>query len=153
MWLGDGLLSDISVVLRCHRTPPTGAAAEPPHFPERYFAPRRAPQPALPPRFSRCDHVCFSVFAKGVRYLGANNTRRVRQVTVNEYTPGDGIATHVDTHSAFTDAIALLSLGSTYAMDFTADGRARVSVALPRCSLACMTGEARFEYAHAIARR
>ena len=35
------------------------------------------------------------------------------QVTVNEYLPGQGIAPHVDTHSAFEDGIASLSLGSS----------------------------------------
>jgi len=38
------------------------------------------------------------------------------QVTVNEYFPGMGIASHVDTHSAFEDGIAALSLGSGCAM-------------------------------------
>jgi len=38
------------------------------------------------------------------------------QITVNEYMPGMGIAPHVDTHSAFEDGIAALSLGSGVAM-------------------------------------
>lgn len=41
------------------------------------------------------------------------------QVTVNEYLPGMGIASHIDTHSAFEDGIAALSLGSGCAMRFS----------------------------------
>jgi alkylated DNA repair protein alkB family protein 8 len=41
----------------------------------------------------------------------------IDQVTVNEYLPGHGIAPHVDTHSAFQDAIASLSLGGSTVMD------------------------------------
>ena len=33
------------------------------------------------------------------------------QLTINEYPPGVGIASHVDTHSAFEDGIAALTLG------------------------------------------
>jgi alkylated DNA repair dioxygenase AlkB len=40
------------------------------------------------------------------------------QCTVNEYLPGQGIARHVDTHSAFDDALVSLSLRAPVAMDF-----------------------------------
>jgi hypothetical protein len=40
------------------------------------------------------------------------------QVTINEYLPGQGIRPHVDTHSAFTDGIASISLLSPVVMDF-----------------------------------
>ena len=40
------------------------------------------------------------------------------QCTVNEYLPGQGIRAHIDTHSAFTDGLMSLSLGSAVVMDF-----------------------------------
>lgn len=40
------------------------------------------------------------------------------QLTINEYLPGDGIASHVDTHSAFDDLIVSISLGSGCSFDF-----------------------------------
>ncbi|EZG76548.1 2OG-Fe(II) oxygenase family protein [Gregarina niphandrodes] len=40
------------------------------------------------------------------------------QLTINEYLPGQGIGFHVDTHSAFHNAIAVVSLGSGLDMSF-----------------------------------
>jgi alkylated DNA repair protein alkB family protein 8 len=40
------------------------------------------------------------------------------QLTVNEYTPGVGIAPHVDAHSSFTGAITALSLLGSCVMVF-----------------------------------
>ena len=45
---------------------------------------------------------------EGVRAAGREGRL---QCTVNEYPPGVGIAPHIDTHSAFEDGIASLSLG------------------------------------------
>jgi alkylated DNA repair dioxygenase AlkB len=42
----------------------------------------------------------------------------VDQMTVNEYLPGQGIAAHVETHSAFLDGLYGVSLGSGVTMDF-----------------------------------
>lgn len=42
----------------------------------------------------------------------------IDQLTVNEYTPGVGIAPHVDTHSSFTGAIMSLSLAGGCVMVF-----------------------------------
>ena len=39
-------------------------------------------------------------------------------MTVNEYLPGQGIASHVDSHDAFSTAIFSLSLASGVVMDF-----------------------------------
>ena len=41
------------------------------------------------------------------------------QVIVNEYLPGQGIASHVDRIHCFGDPIIILSLGSSCVMDFT----------------------------------
>lgn len=72
------------------------------------------------------------------------------QITVNEYKPGQGIAAHIDTHSAFTDAIASLSLENEIVMEFRhPDGRLESVLCQPR-SLLVMTGAARYEWTHAI---
>lgn len=42
----------------------------------------------------------------------------IDQVTVNEYTPGVGIAPHVDAHSSFTGSILSLSLSGSCCMVF-----------------------------------
>ena len=46
------------------------------------------------------------------------------QCTVNQYLPGQGIASHVDTHAAFDDAIISLSMGSGIVMEFRRERRA-----------------------------
>lgn len=72
------------------------------------------------------------------------------QITVNDYQPGQGIAAHIDTHSAFTDAIASLSLVSEVVMEFRhPDGRLEGFLLPPR-SLLVMTGASRYEWTHAI---
>ncbi|XP_067000694.2 alkylated DNA repair protein alkB homolog 8 isoform X4 [Anabrus simplex] len=64
-----------------------------------------------------------------------------------------GIPPHVDTHSAFEDAILSLSLGSSVVMDFRhKDGR-HIPVLLPRRSLLVMSGEARYSWSHGITPR
>ncbi|KAG7385058.1 Alkylated DNA repair protein alkB 8 [Phytophthora pseudosyringae] len=76
------------------------------------------------------------------------------QITVNEYLPGQGIASHVDTHSAFTTTIASLSICSEVVMDFRhPDGVRNEGVLLPARSLAVMSGASRYKWEHAIAPR
>ena len=76
------------------------------------------------------------------------------QLTVNEYLAGIGIASHCDTHSAFTDCIAVVSLVSDITMDFIShDSTKKVHVVIPRRSLMLMTGEARYGWRHGIASR
>lgn len=76
------------------------------------------------------------------------------QVTVNEYNPGVGIAAHVDTHSAFTDGIASLSLGAgiTFRMQHCS-GHADHAIWLPPRSLLVMSGAARYVWRHSISSR
>ncbi|XP_038055354.1 alkylated DNA repair protein alkB homolog 8-like [Patiria miniata] len=79
---------------------------------------------------------------------------RPDQITVNEYQPGQGIPPHVDTHSAFQEAIISLSLGSQVLMEFSNPTTGRqVPVFLPRRSLLIMTGEARYLWSHGITPR
>jgi hypothetical protein len=76
------------------------------------------------------------------------------QLTVNEYPPGIGIASHCDTHSAFGGTIPVISLGADITMDFIShDYQQRVSVVIPRGSLMLMSGESRYGWRHAIAAR
>ncbi|KAG7398329.1 Alkylated DNA repair protein alkB 8 [Phytophthora boehmeriae] len=76
------------------------------------------------------------------------------QITINEYLPGQGIAYHLDTHSAFTTTIATLSICSEVVMDFRhPDGVRHEGVLLPARSLAVMSGESRYKWEHAICPR
>ncbi|CBN75873.1 conserved unknown protein [Ectocarpus siliculosus] len=76
------------------------------------------------------------------------------QLTLNEYKPGQGISPHVDTHSAFEDGLASLSLGSGCVMDMRHPDGVRVkNLYLPRGSLLVMEGPARYEWSHGIASR
>ena len=53
------------------------------------------------------------------------------QCTVNEYLPGQGIRSHIDTHSAFHDGLLSVSLGTQVVMDFKR-GEAWCSQGSPR---------------------
>jgi len=86
----------------------------------------------------------------------ANETRggpaSADQITVNDYPPGSGIAPHVDTHSAFTERFASLSLGAGVALELRRGAEA-ADLWLPRRSLLLLGGEARLGWAHYIAPR
>ncbi|EQC41072.1 hypothetical protein SDRG_02126 [Saprolegnia diclina VS20] len=72
------------------------------------------------------------------------------QITANEYLPGQGIASHIDTHSAFTGSIATLSLGHGSVMDFRhPDGRVESLLLAPR-SLYIMNGASRYQWTHCV---
>uniref|UniRef100_A0A1B6MHZ2 tRNA (carboxymethyluridine(34)-5-O)-methyltransferase n=1 Tax=Graphocephala atropunctata TaxID=36148 RepID=A0A1B6MHZ2_9HEMI len=74
------------------------------------------------------------------------------QLTVNQYQRGQGIPSHIDTHSAFESPILSLSLGSDVVMEFRRGGR-HVPVLLPRRSLLLMDGESRYAWSHGITPR
>lgn len=77
------------------------------------------------------------------------------QVIVNEYEPGQGIAMHTD-HPGFGPAVAMVSLGDAWEMDFARSGKgaeARSSMVLDRGSALILTGEARKRWRHGIAKR
>uniref|UniRef100_A0A2Z5U609 tRNA (carboxymethyluridine(34)-5-O)-methyltransferase n=1 Tax=Reticulitermes speratus TaxID=60591 RepID=A0A2Z5U609_9NEOP len=75
------------------------------------------------------------------------------QMTVNNYQPGQGIPSHVDTHSAFEDPILSLSLGSSIVMEFRHQDGHAIPVLLPRRSLLIMSEEARYAWSHGITPR
>ncbi|KAJ1569804.1 Alkylated DNA repair protein alkB 8 [Nowakowskiella sp. JEL0078] len=84
------------------------------------------------------------------------------QLTVNDYSPGCGIAPHTDTHSSFIGPILIVSLGSDIVMEF----RKRLSVQsdevqnyvsfnvlLPKNSLIVMNSEVKLGWEHGIRAR
>ena len=77
------------------------------------------------------------------------------QVIVNEYLPGQGIASHIDCEPCFKDTIASLSLGSGCVMNFTNkfDKTKKIPVWLEPRSLVVLSGEARDEWLHGIPAR
>lgn len=84
------------------------------------------------------------------------------QLTVNYYNYDDpksklvpGIARHVDSHDAFGDYIAIVSLGSHTVIEFSRYNRppdvfAPLGVLVKPCSLLLLTGEARYCWTHCI---
>ncbi|XP_015434660.1 PREDICTED: alkylated DNA repair protein alkB homolog 8, partial [Dufourea novaeangliae] len=74
------------------------------------------------------------------------------QLTINHYSPGQGIPPHIDTHSVFEDSILSLSLGSACIMDFKREDR-KAAVLLPPRSLLIITAEARYAWSHGICPR
>ncbi|KAG5499480.1 hypothetical protein JIQ42_04953 [Leishmania sp. Namibia] len=84
------------------------------------------------------------------------------QLTVNYYDISElrvcGIAAHVDAHSAFEDAVLIVSIGSYTVMEFARwdappEAAAPVGVYLAPRSLAVMTGECRYGWTHCIAEK
>ncbi len=76
------------------------------------------------------------------------------QIIINEYVPGQGIASHIDCIPCFCDTIASLSLGSSCVMDFTHSNKhEKSSLLLKPCSLLVLSGHARYEWQHGIAHR
>ena len=76
------------------------------------------------------------------------------QVIVNEYLPGQGIASHVDCVPCFGGAVASVSFLSSCVMSFTQlAGAGSVDVDLEPGSVVLLTGEARFDWKHGISAR
>ena len=74
------------------------------------------------------------------------------QLTVNDYAQGAGIASHVDTHSAFAPVLASLSLAGSCVLELRR-GEERRGLFLPRRSLLLLAQEARYGWAHYIPSR
>ncbi|XP_064623177.1 alkylated DNA repair protein alkB homolog 8-like [Lineus longissimus] len=96
-----------------------------------------------------CD--CNEVLDK-ILQLGCVR-KRPDQLTVNQYEPGQGIPPHIDTHSAFDNAIISLSTGAQVVMDFRHPDGTHLPVVLPPRSLLVMTGESRYVWTHGITPR
>ncbi|QQV75201.1 hypothetical protein H6P87_00749 [Rickettsia tillamookensis] len=74
------------------------------------------------------------------------------QVIINEYMPGQGIASHIDCIPCFSDTICSLSLGGSCIMELTND-KAKYSITLKPRSLLILKNEARYKWEHGIAAR
>lgn len=70
-------------------------------------------------------------------------------ITINYYSPGDGIAPHIDRPDC-GDVIHVLSLGSDAIMAFDQSGGDVHHVALPARSMLTLTGDARWLWRHSI---
>ncbi len=75
------------------------------------------------------------------------------QVIINEYEPGQGIASHIDCVPCFEDTIASISLSSKCVMDFTIPEGEKVPKLLEPRSLLIFSGDARYHWKHGIASR
>ena len=82
---------------------------------------------------------------------------RPDQLIVNEYLPGQGIGSHVDSPASFEDGVVSISLNSTYLMEFDLEDKdnrkPKIELKLPRRSALCLHGEARYKWRHGIAAR
>jgi len=107
----------------------------------------------------RDPHPFFSLSSDGE--INPSWPYQLNQLTINDYPPGSGIGSHVDTHSAFEDGIASLSLGSSSVMVFIRQNgtildkgftpeKVVKALFLPRRSLVMMTGESRYLWSHGI---
>jgi alkylated DNA repair dioxygenase AlkB len=74
------------------------------------------------------------------------------RLIVSEYQPGQGMGAHVDCLQRFRNSIGVLSLISTYPMNFQhVSSGTRLTVDLPPRSLLFVEGEARYDWTHGIA--
>lgn len=84
-----------------------------------------------------------------------------RQIILNLYRPGEGITPHIDLPGRYGDGIMGVCLGSGCVMGFERrevdsmqeDTQDRHSVYMPARTVYCMTGDARWEWAHGIPSR
>jgi len=91
---------------------------------------------------------CYQLHAKGLF------PHIPDQVIINEYQPGQGIASHIDCVPCFEETVASLSLGSPCIMDFTqSETQEKISILLEPRSLVLLSGDARYRWQHAIAHR
>ena len=74
------------------------------------------------------------------------------QVIVNEYLPGQGIATHID-HPGFGPTVCTVSLLDDWEMDFSKHWKDKTPALLQRGSCVLLTGPSRHVWQHGIAPR
>lgn len=83
------------------------------------------------------------------------NVSYTRQLILNCYRPGQGIASHVDLADKFLDGIMIFSFGSGITMTFQKmqDETLKHSVYLQPCSLCVLSDESRWKWSHGIPQR
>ncbi|XP_075252750.1 tRNA (carboxymethyluridine(34)-5-O)-methyltransferase ALKBH8-like isoform X2 [Convolutriloba macropyga] len=97
--------------------------------------------------------ICYDLFLNSLLDSG-RIPQMPDQLTVNVYQPGQGIPSHVDTHSVFTEQLLSLSLGSPCIMEMKLNlsgendcaKEKKIPVLLPRRSLAIMEQQASLDY-------
>jgi len=75
------------------------------------------------------------------------------QLIVNQYLPGEGIASHTDAPSMFKDGIVSISLGSDIIMNFAGPSGENIEQHLKRRSAVILHGDARYKWKHEIKAR
>lgn len=89
-----------------------------------------------------------------ILYDPSPETEYTRQMILNIYSPGQGIADHIDIPHRFLDGIMILSFGSGISMNFAPtveDGKeAPFSLYLQPGSICILTGKSRWEWTHGI---
>lgn len=97
------------------------------------------------------------VWAKAVGeklFADALVTQKPDQAIVNEYLPGQGIASHIDCVPCFSGQIVSLSLAGACVMDFSYPKTGqKTSLLLQPRDLLILSGPARYEWQHGIAAR
>lgn len=74
------------------------------------------------------------------------------QLIINEYLPGQGIASHIDCVPCFEDEIATISLGSVYEMQLSQRGNIKnIDLGLGSCLV--FNDDARYNWYHGIIHR
>lgn len=84
------------------------------------------------------------------RLVTDGHMQEPEQLIVNEYEPGQGISSHVDSPESFGPVVISLCLGSGCIMQFAHPDHERQEAWLPARTLVVLSGPARDEWAHAI---
>jgi len=111
---------------------------------------------------------CVPLIERMSSLMDSESVLPLSQLTINEYEPGQGIASHIDTFNCFGPEIYVLSLNSSITMSLThrsqmetvgeaskeeSTHQRKKHVWLPRRSLLILSGEARYEWGHCISSR
>jgi alkylated DNA repair dioxygenase AlkB len=93
-----------------------------------------------------------TIFNDILNKINKKFNKTFNQLIINEYTPGQGIAPHIDNIKLFDDTIVSISLGSTYPMEFAYKDKVYTQI-LKQKSLVALTSDARYKYKHSISAR
>ncbi len=75
------------------------------------------------------------------------------QLTINKYSPGQGIAPHIDSTTSFDSVILIFSFISSLVMEFSLLEQSKsnnLEIVIPSRSLLVLSGDCRFKYTHGI---
>ena len=101
----------------------------------------KAPEPPY-----EIDLLCENIISNGF-------LEKIEQIIVNEYTPGQGISAHIDSH-IFGKSIISLSLGSATTFVFThSKTKQKKELYVKPRTLMIMSGDARYVWKHEIKKR